>query len=131
MKTFFTKVQAARDLVAYNLEITEIHTYYAGVATVLVHNSCSPLETQAKGRATPLTTSKMQDLAIYIGYGKRTNEAVKGERNFANGKDFVVQNTTSHNGGIWKIGKSVGDLRKTGAYGNHGRPTQCDWKVNE
>ena len=30
------------DLTAYNLEIEGIHTYYAGVTPVLVHNDCPP-----------------------------------------------------------------------------------------
>jgi hypothetical protein len=30
------------DLTAYNLQIDEIHTYYAGTTPVLVHNSCTP-----------------------------------------------------------------------------------------
>ena len=30
------------DLVAYNLEIGGIHTYYAGETPVLVNNSCGP-----------------------------------------------------------------------------------------
>lgn len=29
------------DLTAYNLQISTIHTYYAGTTPVLVHNSCS------------------------------------------------------------------------------------------
>lgn len=29
------------DLIAYNLQIAQIHTYYAGATWVLVHNSCS------------------------------------------------------------------------------------------
>jgi hypothetical protein len=32
------------NLTAYNLEVAQIHTYYAGATPVLVHNSCSPLE---------------------------------------------------------------------------------------
>jgi RHS repeat-associated protein len=30
------------DLTAYNLEVADIHTYYAGGATVLTHNACGP-----------------------------------------------------------------------------------------
>ncbi len=30
------------DLTAYNLQIDQIHTYYAGATPVLVHNSCGP-----------------------------------------------------------------------------------------
>ena len=30
------------DLTAYNLQIDQIHTYYAGTTPVLVHNSCGP-----------------------------------------------------------------------------------------
>ncbi len=30
------------DLTAYNLQIDQIHTYYAGTTAVLVHNSCKP-----------------------------------------------------------------------------------------
>jgi hypothetical protein len=33
----------AADLTAYNLQIDQIHTYYAGTTPVLVHNSCGML----------------------------------------------------------------------------------------
>jgi hypothetical protein len=40
--TITTLTGYSTDLTAYNLQISTIHTYYAGATPVLVHNSCGP-----------------------------------------------------------------------------------------
>ncbi|HST47873.1 DNRLRE domain-containing protein [Jatrophihabitans sp.] len=37
-------------LVAFNLQVDQIHTYYAGVTPVLVHNACGPTSENYRGR---------------------------------------------------------------------------------
>lgn len=58
------------NLTAYNLEISTIHTYYAGSTPVLVHNSCASAaealnDPSALGGLTP---SQVDDLARSAGY---------------------------------------------------------------
>ena len=48
------------NLTAYNLQINQIHTYYAGTTPVLVHNSCGPL-----------TTGQVTQMAERVGIGRR------------------------------------------------------------
>ena len=67
------------------------------------------LETQKKGPTLRLTSGQAGDLADYLGY-RPTKFVVKGERVFTNGKDFIVQDRTSHIGGTWKVADSVKDL---------------------
>ncbi|WP_377325651.1 toxin C-terminal domain-containing protein [Pimelobacter simplex] len=61
------------------------------------------------GKTTPLTTSQAADLAKYLGYS-RTNYLVTGERVFVRGGSYIVQDTTAHSGGVWKIANSVKGL---------------------
>ncbi|MGW0783364.1 polymorphic toxin-type HINT domain-containing protein [Streptomyces sp. NPDC002913] len=95
----------------HDLTVDDIHTYYvvAGEAPVLVHND-DPLPTQVQGRNQPLTNKQATDLAKYLGYTK-TNYKVRGQLVFTNKKSFITQDIGngdgSHNGGTWKIGKSV------------------------
>jgi len=98
----------ARSATAYNLTVDDIHTYYvgAGDGSVLVHNTCGPLPTQIVGKTTPLTNSEASTLADYLGY-RPTNQILRGQRVFTNGKQFIVQDTTSHIGGTWKIADSA------------------------
>ncbi|WP_425441655.1 toxin C-terminal domain-containing protein [Sinomonas mesophila] len=96
---------------AYNLYVEGIHTYHVGQSEILVHNTCDlPLPPRKPGKTTPLTTSQATDLAKYLGYS-RTGEFVKGERVFRSGRSYIVQDTTSHSGGVWKMAGSVEDLR--------------------
>lgn len=69
---------------------------------------CEPLSTPPgiRGKTTPLTTSQATDLARYLGY-RPTNRTLDGQRVFTNGKSYIVQDQTSHIGGVWKIAKSV------------------------
>ncbi|MFI1399558.1 polymorphic toxin-type HINT domain-containing protein [Streptomyces sp. NPDC020681] len=101
----------------YNLTVADLHTYYvlAGATPVLVHNAGGddPLPTQLQGRNQPLTNKQAADLAKYLSY-RKTNFRIKGQTVFTNGKTFISQDigdgNGSHNGGTWKIAKSVEDL---------------------
>lgn len=86
------------DLTAYNLQIEQIHTYYAGTTPVLVHNSCGPL-----------TTSQATQMAYRVGY-RATTKFVRGQRVFTNGKNYIVQDIDSHSGGLWKMANSIREL---------------------
>jgi hypothetical protein len=102
---------SSRQGLAYNLSIQGMHTYYVGASEVLDHNTCKdPLPTQGRGKTAALSTSQAADLARYLGY-TRTNVIVKGERVFSRGGSFIVQDTTSHSGGIWKLANSVNALK--------------------
>ncbi|WP_413775694.1 toxin C-terminal domain-containing protein [Micromonospora sp. RTGN7] len=48
-------------------------------------------------------------MAAYNGY-RPTNQTLRGEKIFTNGKQYIVQDATSHIGGTWKIAKSPGAL---------------------
>jgi hypothetical protein len=103
----------------YNLTVDDIHTYYvlAGKTPVLVHNTgpgaggaCGvPVPTQKAGPTLRLTNAQATDLANYLGF-RPTNYIVRGQRVFTDGRSYIVQDTTSHNGGTWKIANSVEDL---------------------
>lgn len=57
-------------LTAYNLQISTIHTYYAGTTPVLVHNSCASAAEILNDRSAleGLTPSQVDDLARNAGY---------------------------------------------------------------
>lgn len=55
--------------------------------------------------ASRLTNSQATDLADWLGY-RSTGQTLRGEKVFTNGKQFIVQDTTSHSGGVWKMAKS-------------------------
>lgn len=57
----------AADLTAYNLQIDHIHTYYAGITPVLVHNSCG--YTPAGGFADSDIDEVAQTIYQHIGEG--------------------------------------------------------------
>lgn len=92
----------------YDLTIEEVHAYYitAGNEQVLVHNCGDPLPTQISGRTQRLTSKQAADLAEYNGF-RLTNETLKNQRIFTNGKEFIVQDLDSHIGGTWKIADSA------------------------
>lgn len=57
------------DLTAYNLQIDQIHTYYAGTTPVLVNNSCTAASVlQDPSALESLTPSQVDDLARNAGY---------------------------------------------------------------
>jgi RHS repeat-associated protein len=94
------------------------HTYdvVAGETPVLVHNASGPgcgdpLPTQTIGQIPPLTNSQAADLAKYLGF-RATRFISRGQRVFTDGKWYISQDVDSHNGGIWKIARSVDDLGK-------------------
>jgi hypothetical protein len=103
-------IRTQRQSLAYNLTVEGIHTYHVGQSEILVHNTCNvPLPSQVAGKTTPLATSQAADLAKYLGYS-RTNYLVKGERVFQRVGSYIVQDTTAHSGGVWKIANSVKGL---------------------
>jgi hypothetical protein len=66
-----------------------------------------------QGRNQPLTSKQATDLAKYLGY-RDSGQRLKGQKIFQNGKSFISQDIGngdgSHNGGTWKIAKSIKDL---------------------
>jgi hypothetical protein len=73
-------------------------------------STAEPLPTQVPRQTAPLTNAQATDLARYLGY-RPINQIIKGERVFTNGRTYIVQDTTSHSGGTWKIATTVGALR--------------------
>lgn len=65
-----------------------------------------PLPTQISGRTQRLSNAQAADLAAYNGYHP-TGEILRGERVFTNGKQYIVQDSTTHTGGTWKIANSA------------------------
>lgn len=64
-----------------------------------------PLPTQVTGQTARLTTAQARDLAKYSGY-RPTGRFIQKEMVFTNGKQYIVQDTTLHIGGTWKIANS-------------------------
>jgi len=100
----------------HDLTVADIHTYYvvAGDTPVLVHNDgdgCVPLPTQKQGQTQRLTNAQATELADYLGY-RYTGQSLRGERVFTNGRTYIVQDSTSHTGGTWKIAGSIRDLNR-------------------
>jgi hypothetical protein len=48
-------------------------------------------------------------MAGRLGY-RPTNYRSSGQRVFTNGKTFITQDVDAHNGGLWKMARTVGDL---------------------
>lgn len=96
------------DLTAYNLQIDEMHTYHAGSTPVPVHNSCGPL-----------TASQVTQMAERVGY-RATNQTLRGQRVFTNGKNYILKDIDSHAGGLWKMADTIRGLgsktTRTGTY---------------
>ena len=68
--TITTERVYVQTLAAYNLQIDGIHTYYAGITPILVHNSCISSADVLKDPAAleGLTPSQVDDLARNAGY---------------------------------------------------------------
>jgi RHS repeat-associated protein len=78
-------------------------------------------EVRAIGRGgSRLTNAQATDLADWLGY-RSTGQTLRGEKVFTDGKRFIVQDTTSHSGGVWKMAKSPGALNsRTSGVGTYG-----------
>jgi hypothetical protein len=58
-----------------------------------------------------LTNKQAADLAKYNGYETNTKQYTKANQPiFSNGKEYISQDVTSHNGGTWKKAKKMNDL---------------------
>lgn len=97
-----------------------VHTYYvlAGQSPVLVHNagSCPVYKTREFDElgnritnAPPASAQQVSDLADYLSY-RPTGRFVRGQEVYRRGGSYIVQDTTSHNGGFWKMAGSVDEL---------------------
>jgi hypothetical protein len=99
--------------VTYNLEVADNHTFFAGEAHVLVHNSlCDSAAKGARALAEPVykTTKEAKAAAEALGF-KKINETVHdGQAVFKRGKDFITRDLDGHNGGAWKMADSVKNL---------------------
>jgi hypothetical protein len=105
------------DLTAYNLQIDEIHTYYAGVTPVLVHNSCGP-PFLAQTRGARMTTPQATELADYLGF-TRVKGVSHGQAIYTDGKVFISPDVDGHSLGAWKMASSVdgfGPSQRLGTY---------------
>ncbi len=105
------------DLTAYNLQIEQIHTYYAGSTPVLVHNSCEPLLSRSPGAR--MTTPQATKLAQWSGYTTRVNETSHGQAIYTNGRNFISPDVDAHSRGVWKMARSVdgfGPNQRLGTY---------------
>lgn len=73
----------------------------------------------AKAGASRLTNAQATDLAGWLGF-RSTGRHLRRERVFTDGKRFIVQDTTSHTGGMWKMAKTDKALgsrtTRTGTY---------------
>jgi hypothetical protein len=56
-----------------------------------------------------LTNSQATDLAEWLGF-RAAVKPLRGELVFTDGKRFIVQDTTSHTRGVWKMAKSRREL---------------------
>ena len=85
----------------YNFEVADYHTYFVGESGVWVHNQCN---------AVYKTTKEAKQAAEALGF-KKINETVHdGQAVFKKGKRYITRDVDGHNGGAWKMAKSVKDL---------------------
>ncbi|WP_433529541.1 RHS repeat-associated core domain-containing protein [Micromonospora sp. CA-263727] len=92
-----------------SMERYEINSMVVPVGPPGAARPAGPLSTQKIGPTQPLTNKQATDLAAYNGY-QPTKQILRGERIFTNGKHYIVQYTTSHIGGMWKIARSPSAL---------------------
>ncbi|GIO86408.1 hypothetical protein J25TS5_33400 [Paenibacillus faecis] len=99
----------------YNFSVEDYESYFVSNLGVWVHNCPANiekiLETQKKGKTQKLTNSQVKDLAKYLGYEEVKGEKSHGQLIFTNGKNYISQDVDSHNGGVWKMAKSIKDLK--------------------
>jgi RHS repeat-associated protein len=67
------------------------------------------LKTQVKGQTLKLINKETDMLAKYLGFTK-TNIKIKNKPVYTDGKNYIVQDLDSHNGGVWKMAKKAEDL---------------------
>jgi hypothetical protein len=95
--------QTDRITTTYNLEVADFHTYYATEFGLLVHNQCNP-------NTVYRTTKEAKEAAESLGY-KKINETVhNGQAVFKKDNFYITRDVDGHNGGAWKMAKSVEDL---------------------
>ncbi|UUV26025.1 MULTISPECIES: toxin C-terminal domain-containing protein [Lysinibacillus] len=68
------------------------------------------LQPQVKETTQSLRNQEINDLAKYLGF-TRTNEKVKGQFVYTDGRFFIVHDLDSHIGGVWKMARTPDDLR--------------------
>jgi RHS repeat-associated protein len=85
----------------YNFEVADYHTYFVGEQGAWVHNQCN---------AVYKTTKEAKQAAETLGF-KKINETIHdGQAVFKKGKRFITRDVDGHNGGAWKMAKSVKGL---------------------
>jgi hypothetical protein len=86
----------------YNLTVTGPHTYYVGDDSILVHNCVVQ-----PGK--PMTTPEATAAAKQLGFEK-IHQTSHREAIYTNGKVYITLDNTSHNGGVWKMARTIEDL---------------------
>jgi hypothetical protein len=98
----------------YNFSVEDYESYFVSNLGIWVHNCPANIEkilkTQKKGKTTKLTNPQAKDLAKYLGFTKVEGAKSNGELVFSNGKVFITLDNTSHNGGVWKMAKTIKNL---------------------
>ena len=91
----------------YNFEVEGFHTYYVGGSGVLVHNQCA-YESPSKQS---LNNASATEAAKKLGY-RPTNYYSHKQKVFYNPKTklYITPDVDGHNGGVWKMAKTVEDL---------------------
>lgn len=104
---------------AFNLGVASVHTYHVGQYAVVVHNDCGPLLTRrvdelGKRIVNPPAAPRYQTDALASHLGYRPTGAVdsRGQMIYKRGRNFIVQDVDSHNGGFWKMARSTSDLQR-------------------
>ena len=88
-------------ITVYNFEVEDFHTYYVGESTILVHNA----------NCGSFNGSEVTKSAEKLGYQK-TNYRSHGQTVYYNSrnKTYITRDVDGHNGGVWKMAKSVKGL---------------------
>lgn len=109
----------------HNLTISGVHTYYvlAGSDPVLVHNAngCPLYKTRdldEQGRritnAPAAPNWQTDELAAYLGYSP-TGKVYGGQEAYKRGNSYIIQDTSSHKGGFWKMADDPEKFRSRGS----------------
>jgi RHS repeat-associated protein len=88
----------------YNFNVDGTHSYFVGKEKIWVHNSCRQL-------ASPIfkTNTEAAKAAARLGFEK-TNFRSMGQAVFKKDNYYLTRDLTGHNGGAWKMARSVEDL---------------------
>ena len=91
----------------YNFEVEGFHTYYVGGNGVLVHNQCA----YESSSGSSFNNASATKAAKELGY-RPTNYRSRGQKVFYNPKTklYITPDVDGHNGGVWKMAKTVEDL---------------------